>query len=596
VVSLISLRDVELSFGVAPLLDGVTLHLEAGDRVALLGRNGAGKSTLLKLVARMIAPDAGVVDAQQGLRIGMLEQSVPEARDARVREVVAAAVPRDTSEAEAIQRVDAMLSRVGLSGEIGFGELSAGMKRRVMLARALVPEPDLLLLDEPTNHLDLESIQWLEDFLARFAATLLFVTHDRAFLERIATRIVELERGRLIDFPGGYQRFLERRESLYEAEERAAARLDKKLAEEVAWSRQGIKARRTRNMGRMRALSKLRAERRARRDRSGTAKMTVQQAERSGKLVVEADGVSVALGGRTVLSDLSTTILRGDKVGIVGPNGSGKTTLLRALLGRIEPDAGSLRLGTRLEIAYFDQLRAELDRERTVADNITGGGDQVTVEGNPRHVIGYLGDWLFPAERVRAPVSALSGGEQNRLLLARLFLTPSNLLVLDEPTNDLDIETLELLEERLVDYDGTLLVVSHDRRFLDNVVTSTLAYEGDGRFVEYAGGYSDMLEQRGHGPPSPTEDAPEATAAAGKPKTRAKRLSFKEERELEALVPTIEQLESDQTKLEEQLGDPSFYQKASGEAIARSKERLEELARELERAYARWQELEELSR
>jgi len=476
--------------------------------------------------------------------------------------------------------------------------LSAGNRRRVLLARALVSEPDLLLLDEPTNHLDIEAIRWLEDELSRRDGTLVFVTHDRAFLTRLATRIIELDRGVLYDFPGDYHTYLRRREQALADEQTHAAAFDKKLAKEETWLRQGIKARRTRNEGRKRALLRMRDERAKRRARIGKVRMNVQQAERSGKLVFEADSVGVRYGDHQVVSGVSTIILRGDKVGIIGPNGCGKTTLLKALLGEQEPSEGSVERGVRVEVAYFDQLREQLDEHATVCDNLADGAENIDIGGQPRHVLGYLGDWLFSPDRARSPLSALSGGELNRLLLARLMARPSNLLVLDEPTNDLDIETLELLEERLIDYPGTVILVSHDRAFLDNVVTSTLAWEGEGRFIEYAGGYNDWLSQRGQsrqGGQSQTGSQPPARPGRGvKPRTAGpRRLSFREGQELTALPGRIEALETEQTELHERLADPAFYQ-AGGEGIAESKTRLEVLEAELEQAYARWQHLEEI--
>jgi ATP-binding cassette subfamily F protein uup len=505
---------------------------------------------------------------------------------------------------DALRTVETIISKLRLDPEAEFATLSGGLKRRTLLGRALAGSPDLLLLDEPTNHLDIESIQWLEEFLLREAGTLVFVTHDRSFLRRLATRIVELDRGRLLDWSCGYDVFLARKEAWLENEAKAWSEFDKKLAREEAWIRQGIKARRTRNEGRVRELKRLREERKARRERLGSVRMVAQEAERSGKLVSEATEVSFAYEGRPIIREFSTTIVRGDRIGVIGPNGSGKTTLLRLLLGELAPDAGQVRLGHRIEVAYFDQMRQGLDEARSVADNIAEGADMIQVGDSRRHVIGYLGDFLFPPERARSPVGLLSGGERNRLLLARLFLRPSNVLVLDEPTNDLDMETLDLLEELLMTYAGTILVVSHDREFLNNVVTGTLALEGEGRVGEYAGGYDDWLAQRPEPEPKPRPEAgpapkparPRAEPPPGKPR----KLSYKEKRELElartelAELPLkIEALEARLEARQAELADPELYRQ-SGEEIARAKAAYEALETELAAAYARWEYLEEL--
>jgi ATP-binding cassette subfamily F protein uup len=620
---LVALDDVSIGFGPESLLERARLEIEAGERVCLIGRNGAGKSTLLRIVAGALAPDAGTVWRQPGLRVAQLEQELPAADDATVFETVTgglpelgalladyhrtahalAADPAQLRRLESLQhaleardgwrlheRVEEMVGRLALPADARMAELSGGWRRRVALARALVGDPDLLLLDEPTNHLDVEVIEWLEETLLAQRGGLLFVTHDRALLARLATRIVELDRGALTSWPGDYPRFLARKAALLEEQARHQAVFDAKLAQEEAWIRQGIQARRTRNEGRVRALEALRAERRRRREAPGRARVALEDAPASGRLVVEAERLSYAWNGRPVVRDLSLRVLRGDRIGLIGPNGAGKTTLLRLLLGELAPDAGRVRLGTKLEIAYFDQLREQLAPERSVAENVAEG-EHLDVGGRRRHVIGYLQDFLFAPDRARAPVRTLSGGERNRLLLARLFARPANLLVLDEPTNDLDVETLELLEERLLEFAGTILLVSHDRAFVDHVVTSTLAFEGEGRVFEYVGGYQDWLRQRRAPAPSL---APAARAVAERPRRRAapERRSWKEERELEALPGRIEALEREQGELAEAMGQAEFHRGAAAEQ-ARARERLAAIAAELEAAYARWQELEE---
>jgi ATP-binding cassette subfamily F protein uup len=602
-MALLSLRDISLAFGGPRLLDHVDWQIERGERVCLLGRNGEGKSTLLRLIEGRLEPDGGEVIRQQGVRITRLPQEVPEGRGGTVAEEVAEGLDRvGRVDGRPDHRVDAVISRMGLGADARFASLSSGMKRRVLLARALVADPDILLLDEPTNHLDIESIRWLEDFLLRYGGTLVFVTHDRAFLSRLATRIAELDRGHLYDWPCDYPTFLERKEQRLAAEQRQAALFDKRLAQEEAWIRKGIEARRTRNEGRVRALKAMREARRRRRERQDTARMQVQEAERSGSLVIEAKGVTFSYGHgesddtRPVIRDLTTTIMRGDKVGIIGPNGSGKTTVLRLLLGNLTPSEGTVRHGTNLEVAYFDQLKATLDEERTVQQNISDY-DTIPINGQPRHVLGYLQDFLFPPERSRSLVKFLSGGERSRLLLAKLFTRPSNVLVLDEPTNDLDIETLELLESLLVEYQGTVLLVSHDRAFLNDVVTSTLAIEADGRVKEYDGGYDDYLRQRKEEAPTEPGSTPTARPSSSPPSKpqveRPRKLSHKERKELESLPGRIEELEAARAELHDAMADPAFYRQ-DGDAISEARSRLETIESELAAAYERWEALEAL--
>jgi len=599
-MALISLREVTLSFGGPPLLDAINLQIERGERVCLLGRNGSGKSTLLRVVNGDTRPDRGAVWRAQDARTAYMPQEVPLDLRGRVHDVIAQGLAAD-DHADAWQRehqIAKVLSRTGLDGDAESSTLSAGMKRRVLLAQGLVREPDLLLLDEPTNHLDIESIAWLEDFLGRYSGTLLFVTHDRMFMRRLATRIVEIDRGRLADWDCDYDTFLVRKQAALEAEETERALFDKKLAKEEEWIRQGIKARRTRNEGRVRALEQMRRARSERRERIGAVRMAAQETERSGQLVVEAENVDYAYGERPIVRGLTTTIMRGDKVGLIGPNGSGKTTLLRVLLGELEPQSGTIRHGTRLSVAYYDQLRAQLDEDRSATENIGEGRDHVVINGQPRHVIGYLQEFLFEPERARLAVRVLSGGERNRLMLAKLFTRPANVLVLDEPTNDLDIETLELLEDLLVEYDGTVLLVSHDRAFLNDVVTSVLALEGDGRVGEYAGGYDDWLRQR-KAQNAPAEPPAAARESRERPKPSAPRLTYKEQRareamraELDALPQRIEALEAEQHALSEAMATADFYKQPAAE-IVRQNDRLKALVDEVAAAYARWEALEE---
>jgi ATP-binding cassette subfamily F protein uup len=625
-VILLTLDDISLSLADRLLLDKVQLQLSTGERVCLVGRNGAGKSTLFRVISGELAPDDGERWCRDGVRLSHLQQEVPGDDRRTVYETVAAglgetgrllAAYHDAAAhaqsgrrelnrlAELHQRIDAcdgwrtglrietVLSRLGLPADATLEQCSGGTRRRVMLAQALVSDPDLLLLDEPTNHMDIAAITWLEEFLLGFRGALVFITHDRTLLGNLATRIVELDRGRLTSWPGSYAHFLRRKEELLEAEERANAKFDRKLAEEEKWIRQGIKARRTRNEGRVQRLEQMRRERAGRREREGRAAMQADAGESSAKLVVDLRDVCFGYGGEPLVRNFSTRVLRGDRVGIIGPNGCGKSTLLRLLLGELRPDSGSIVRGARLEIAYFDQHRALLDPEKSVRWNMSEGSDYVQVRGRPRHVIGYLRQFLFPPERIDAPVKTLSGGERNRLLLARVFTRSANMLVLDEPTNDLDVDTLELLEDLLADYEGTLLLVSHDRAFLDNVVTSTIVFEGPGRVEEYVGGYQDWLRQR---PQSAAEPAParaqeNALPARAQPPSAARKLGYREQQELSLLPARIESLEAEQQDIESRLSDPEFY-RGAGERIAGAVQRLEGLRAELAAAYSRWEELE----
>ena len=625
-MSLMQFQRVDFSVGGPLLLEHVDLSIEPGERVCIVGRNGMGKSTLMRLMAGELKPDDGEIRVQNGVVVARMAQEVPQDTQGTVFDVVAEglgdlgqllaryhhavhdgdmdAMGEAQAQIEAQhgwdldRRVQQVLERLELPDETDFAALSGGMKRRVLLAQALVRNPDILLLDEPTNHLDIEAIAWLEGFLKSFGGSIVFVTHDRSFLRSLATRILEIDRGQLTSWPGDYDNYLRRREERLHAEAQENARFDKLLAQEEVWIRQGIKARRTRNEGRVTALKAMRRERAARRELTGKVKMEAASAQASGKKVIEMTGVSQAFGDNLILRDASTTILRGDKVGIIGPNGSGKSTLLKILLGELTPDAGTVTLGTNLQIAYFDQHRSQLDETRSALENVAGGRDFVEINGTRKHIIGYLQEFLFSPERARAPITRLSGGERNRLLLARLFAQPSNLLVMDEPTNDLDVETLELLEELLLDYQGTLLLVSHDRDFLDNVVTSTLALEGDGRLGDYVGGYSDWLRQRPASAaattpaaaPSGTASAAPAAATAA-PAAAKKKLSYKDQRELELLPARIEQLETDIAARSAAMQDPAFYrqdaaaqQRANGELAAQQAE--------LDAAYARWEALD----
>jgi ATP-binding cassette subfamily F protein uup len=602
-VPILHLQNGSLAFGHLPLFENGDLRVEPGERIALIGRNGAGKSSLLKAIAGEIPLDGGTVWREPGLRVARLDQEVGnDVENRTVRDEIARGLgPLVDLESEDgwrhEQKVNLVVSRLSLPADRPVRELSGGWRRRTLLAKALVAEPDVLLLDEPTNHLDIEAIAWLEEFIAVFAGAVLFVTHDRAFLARLATRIVELDRGRLTSWPGSYPSYLEKKAAALENEARDLDRFDKKLAQEEAWLRQGVKARRTRNEGRVKDLMKLRAARAARRDHAGAVRMSIDASESSGKLVFEARGVVKRFGDRTVIDGYSQRIFRGDRVGLIGPNGSGKSTLLKLLVGEMEPDAGEIRRGTRLQAAYYDQQREQLDPDATVADTVNDGNTTVVVHGQPKHVIGYLGDFLFPKERAQSPVKSLSGGERNRLLLARLFAKPANLLVLDEPTNDLDVETLELLEELVGDFSGTVLLVSHDRVFLDRVATSTLAFEGDGRVTEYVGGYEDYLRQRGArsarsgaGAPGP-QGAQEAAGTARTQRERPRRLSFKEQRELEVLPGRIAALEAEQAGLKDEAASAEFY-KSPADHIHDVLARIDAVHVELDAALARWVELE----
>ncbi|HEY4294093.1 ATP-binding cassette domain-containing protein [Luteibacter sp.] len=620
-MSLIQLLNVDYSVGGPLLLEQVDLSLDTGERVCIVGRNGAGKSTLLKLIAGELHPDDGEIRLQGGTRIARLTQEVPQDTEGSVFDVVADGLGElghllaryhhllDEGDMDGLgdvqaqieahnawdldSRVQQVIERLELPAHTDFSELSGGMKRRVLLGQALVRDPNLLLLDEPTNHLDIEAIAWLEGFLKGFAGSIVFITHDRSFLRSLATRIVEIDRGSVTSWPGDYDNYLRRREERLHAEAQANAHFDRKLAQEEVWIRQGIKARRTRNEGRVRALKAMRRDRADRREQSGNARITLATAQASGRKVIEAKHVTQAYGGRTLLHDLSTTIMRGDRVGIMGPNGAGKSTLLKILLNELKPQEGEVTLGTGLEVAYFDQHRSILDDRMNALDNVAQGREYIELNGQRKHIIGYLQDFLFSPERARAPITRLSGGERNRLLLAKLFAQPSNLLVMDEPTNDLDVETLELLEELLNEYTGTLLLVSHDRDFIDNVVTSTLVLEGDGIVGEYIGGYSDWLRQR------PVAQAAKGAAkaalapapAAATPAAPKKKLSFKEQRELELLPAKLEELEAEIARRTAAMNDPKYFQQDAA-AIARSNEDLAKVQAELDVAFARWEELE----
>ena len=627
-MALVSLDHVSIAYGHVPLLDDASLQVEAGERVCVIGRNGTGKSTLLQILSGDQTPDSGSVWRQPDIGVARLVQDVPLSSNRPVFDVVAeglgnlgelvaayhhAAVEvaergtdlsleklgtlqheleeRDGWRLE--QRVEIVLDRLDLPAEAIVDTLSGGWRRRVLLARALVAQPHLLLLDEPTNHLDIEAMSWLEEFLKTYAGAVVFVTHDRVFLQNLATRIVEMDRGKLTSWPGDYETFLRKKEEWFANEAVQNDKFDKRLAEEEVWLRQGVKARRTRNEGRVRALKAMRKERAARRTQVGNVRLQGEIGERSGQLVFEATGISKSFGEKAVVRDVSLRVMRGDRVGLIGPNGSGKTTLLRMLIGELTPDTGEVERGTNVQVAYYDQQREQLDPKRTVVDTVGDGNDTVTVNGRTQHVHGYLRDFLFPPERAYAKVKALSGGERNRLLLARLFTQPANVLVLDEPTNDLDIETLELLESYLIEWPGTLLLVSHDRAFIDHVVTSTLVFEGGGHVQEYVGGYEDWLRQRGTRVMAAKAQPERAARPAEPPATMVtrKKPTYREQKELEQLPAQIEALEHEQAQLSTSIADPHFYRQPT-DSITQALARLEALKNELHDAYARWEELD----
>ncbi len=612
-MALFSLLDLSHAFGGAPVLDHVNFQVDPGERVCLVGRNGAGKSTLMKLIAGDMKSDSGQVFRQPGAHFARLMQEVPQGMAGTVHDLVAEGVRRDAAgheeDWEIDVRIEDLIARLQLDPSAEFSTLSGGLKRRVLLGQAIASKPDLLLLDEPTNHLDIESILWLEEFLITEKIALFFVTHDRAFLQKLATRIVELDRGVLTNWACSYDLFLQRRADRLEAEERQRAAADKKLAQEEEWIRRGVRAQRKRAGNRIEALYALRAERKARRERAGTANIKISTAEESGVKVIEAENVAFGYPGSTepLVRDFSTIITRGDKIGLIGPNGAGKTTFLKLLLGQLQPTGGVLKHGTKLEVVYFDQLRAQIDDEKSVADNVSDGNSHVTVQGRSRHVISYLQDFLFEPERSRTPAKVLSGGERNRLLLARVFTKPANVLVLDEPTNDLDAETLDLLENLLVEFEGTVLVVSHDRKFLDEVVTGTFVFDGSGGIEEFIGGYSDWVAEKAKQAKTPViaakgnarAIATPATAAAAEKKAAAgvgggRKLNNREQRELAELPARIEKLETEQSELVAKLGDPKFF-KQDASVVRAAEARLHEIEKEHAVAFARWEELEAAS-
>jgi ATP-binding cassette subfamily F protein uup len=625
-MALVTLQDIYLSYGQPALIDGINLSIERGERVCLIGRNGAGKSTLLNILTGKIIPDDGVVKTTDEVKIAQLEQAVPTDTQGSVYEVIAHGLGKEgalaqnyyrlsaevatqptkknIAELEACQaeldlvdgwdvnsRVDAIITKMGLNANTDIADLSGGYKRRVLLARALVSDPDLLILDEPTNHLDIEAIQWLESFLKKWEAALLFISHDREFMDNLATRFIEIDRGKVMEFNCNYNTYLKRKKEMLDTEDKHNALFDKRLSQEEAWIREGIKARRTRNEGRVRALEAMREEFAARRKHQGKAKLNVVEAEKSGKIVVEARDINFIFEGdpeqTPIVKGFSALIQRGDKIGLIGGNGSGKTTLIKLLQGELAPSTGKIKIGTNLNIAYFDQYRSALNEEKTVQDNVSGGRDMIDVGGKSRHIVSYLRDFLFAPERCRQPVKVLSGGERNRLLLAKLFTQPSNMLILDEPTNDLDIDTLDLLEELLIDYKGTIILVSHDRAFINNVVTSTLAFEGNGAFNSYVGGYNDWLRQR----TKQLNLVSKPKKADTRIKTKTAKLSYKDQRELNGLPDEIEKLEIEIADISQQMSQADFF-KGARDQVKKTENRLSELQNTLSRCYERWEILE----